>query len=112
MPFGVQSAAAIFQRTIESVVRGVPHMVVRADGILVSGVDDEEHIFNVNDVQSRLERAGLLAKRQKCRFLIPEEIYMGYAVNQYAHYPDKTKVEALLNVPGPDNVSKSYPATL
>ena len=106
MPFGVASASAIFQRTIESVVRGVPHMVVRADDILVSGLDDEEHLFNVNEVLSRLERAGLRAKRQKCRFLQPEVIYMGYAVNEFGHYPDKTKVEALLNAPEPDNVSK------
>ena len=42
-----------------NVVRGVPHMVVRADDILVSGLDDEEHLFNVNEVLSRLERAGL-----------------------------------------------------
>ena len=35
MPFGVALASAIFQRTIESVVRGVPHMVMRADDILV-----------------------------------------------------------------------------
>ena len=55
MPFGVASASAIFQTTIESVVRGVPHMVVRADDILVSGLDNEEHLFNVNEVLSRLE---------------------------------------------------------
>ena len=35
MPFSVASASAIFQRTIESVVRGGPRMVVRADDILV-----------------------------------------------------------------------------
>ena len=34
MPFGVASASDIFQRTIEFVVRGVPHMVVRADDIV------------------------------------------------------------------------------
>ena len=106
MPFGVASASAIFQRTIESVVRGAPHMIVRANDILVSGLDDEEHLVNVNEVLSRLERAGLRAKRQKCGFMLPKVIYMGYTVNEFGHYPDKTKVEALLNGPEPDNVSK------
>ena len=46
------------------------------------------------------------AKRQKCGFLLPEVIYMGYAVNEFGDYPDKAKVEALLNAPEPDNVSK------
>ena len=35
MPFDVALASTIFQRTIESVVCGVPHMVMRADDILV-----------------------------------------------------------------------------
>ena len=60
----------------------------------------------MNEVLSRLEQAGVRAKRQKCGFLLPEVIYMGYAVNEFGHYPDKTKVEALLNAPEPDNVSK------
>ena len=30
----------------------------------------------------------------------------GYAVNDFGHYSEKTKVEALLNAPEPDNVSK------
>ena len=106
MPFGVAATSAIFQRKIESVVLGVPHIVVRADDILVSGLDDEEYFFNVNEVLCRLDQAGLRAKRQKCGFLLPEVIYMGYAVNDFGHHPEKTKVEALLNAPEPDNVSK------
>ena len=76
IPFGVASASAIFERKIESVVLGVPHIVVPADDILVSGLDDEEYLFNVNEVLSRLDLAGLRAKRQKCGFLLPEVIYM------------------------------------
>ena len=45
MLFGVASAPAIFQRTIESVVLGVPHIVVQADDILVSGLDDMKQLI-------------------------------------------------------------------
>ena len=106
MPFGVASASAILQRTIESVVCGIPHMVVRADDTLSSGLNDEEHFFYGDEVLSRLEQAGLRAKRQKCGFLLPDVIYMEYAVDEFGHYPDKTKLEVLLNAPEADNVSK------
>ena len=38
--------------------------------------------------------------------MLPEVVDMGYALNEFGHYPDKTKVEALLNTQKPDNVSK------
>ena len=39
-PFGVSSAPGIFQRTMENLLQGIPHVVVRVDDILVSGKDD------------------------------------------------------------------------
>ena len=64
MPFGVASASAIFQRTIENILRGLPCTVVRVDDILVTGTDDKDHLHNVEEVLLRLERAGLKARRE------------------------------------------------
>ena len=61
MPFGVASATAIFQRTIETVLKGVPFTVVRVDDILVSGRDDDDHLRNLEEVLLRLLKAGLRA---------------------------------------------------
>ena len=62
LPFGIASASAIFQRTIESVLRGIPCTLVRADDILVSGHSDEEHLANIEKVLARLADAGLKAQ--------------------------------------------------
>ena len=62
MPFGVASATAIFQRTIETVLKGVPYTVVRVDDILVTGRDDDEHLQNLDSVLQCLCQAGLRAK--------------------------------------------------
>ena len=77
MPFGVASATAVFQRTIENILRGLPLTVVRVDDIFVTGTDDVDHLYNVEQVVSRLEEAGLKAKRPKCQFFLPEVVYMG-----------------------------------
>ena len=63
------------------VVQGIPHTVVRADDILVSGLNHTEHLANVEKVLSRLEEAGLRTNRRKCKFMVPEVVYMGYIVN-------------------------------
>ena len=86
MPFGVASASAIFQHTIESILQGIPFVVVRADDILVSGIDDADHLANLKNVLVRLEAAGLRAKRVKCSFMVPEIVYMGYMVDEEGHW--------------------------
>ena len=44
LPFGVHSAPAIFQRTIEGILRGVKNVAVYIDDILITGVSEEEHL--------------------------------------------------------------------
>ena len=38
LPFGVSSAPAIFQRTIENILKGIPRVCVYLDDILVTEV--------------------------------------------------------------------------
>ena len=47
LPFGVSSAPAIFQHTIESILRGLPHTSVYLDDILVTGHSEKEHLCNL-----------------------------------------------------------------
>ena len=71
LPFGVSSAPGIFQRIIESVLQGIPHVLVYLDDILVTGQNTEEHLKNLEEVLSRLQQAGLRLKSSKCVFMSP-----------------------------------------
>jgi len=44
LPFGVSSAPGIFKRVMESLLSGVPNVVVYHDDILVTGPTEEEHL--------------------------------------------------------------------
>ena len=52
LPFGVASAPAIFQRSMESLLRGIPGVCVFFDDILVSGPSERDHLCNLEKVLS------------------------------------------------------------
>ena len=106
LPFGVASAPAIFQRTMEGLLKGIPLVVVYLDDILVSGVDDADHLRNLDEVLSRLEEAGLRLKRSKCAFMQKEVEYLGHIVDAQGLHPVEKKVKAIMDAPTPTNVTE------
>ena len=59
MPFGVSSAPAIFQRTMETLLRDIPNVSVYLDDLLVSGTTDKEHLLNLEKILTHLQEAGV-----------------------------------------------------
>ena len=68
LPFGVSSAPAIFQRTIEGILHSIPNVAVYID-ILVTGLSESKHLKTLGEVLARLEAAGLRLKQEKCTFM-------------------------------------------
>ena len=56
LPFGVSSAPGIFQRVMESLLNGIPGVIVYVDDILLTGTTTEEHLKALDEVLSRLEK--------------------------------------------------------
>ena len=106
LPFGVAAAPAIFQRTMESVLRGLPNVCVYLDDILVSGSSEESHIQNLEAVLTRLEESGIRLKRNKCEFLLPEVEYLGHKISTQGLEPTDQNVEAVTLFPTPNDVSQ------
>ena len=77
LPFGIASAPGIFQRVIESVLQGIDGVVVYLDDILISGSTEKNHLDTLDEVLSRLDRAGLRVKRSKCEFMKSSVPYLG-----------------------------------
>ena len=55
LPFGVASAPAIFQKLMDSVLEGIPHVICYIDDILVTGTRDQDHFTTVF---KRLQKHG------------------------------------------------------
>ncbi|XP_064402603.1 uncharacterized protein K02A2.6-like [Halichondria panicea] len=106
LPFGVSAAPSIFQRTMESLMQGLPHVVVYIDDILVTGSTEEEHLRTLEEVLDRLEKAGARLKREKCRFMLSMVEYLGHRISADGLQPTDAKIKALKQAPIPRNVTQ------
>ena len=75
LPFGMKTAPALFQRTMETLLRDLPYVFVYIDNILVTGTDERNHLKNLELVLQRLELAGLTLEKSKCVFTAVSGIF-------------------------------------
>lgn len=106
LSFRVASAPSMFQRVMESILQGVPGVIVYIDDILVSEKTVDEHLQNLDTTLTKLEEAGLLLKRLKCSFLLPSVEYLGYKISKKGLQPIEDKVKAIHKAPAPTDVSQ------
>ena len=109
MPFGLCNAPATFQRLMENVLAGLAcdKCLVYLDDILVIGQSLDEHLSNLREVFSRLQRAGLRLKPTKCKLLGKEVEFLGHVVSRYGIKADPKKVTAVASF-RPRRTSEHY----
>ena len=106
LPFGVNCAGGQFQREIEKVLRGIPHVVVYLDDVLIASQTEEEHWRRLDQVFQRLESTGLRVRESKCLLMQPRVEYLGHKLDRSGIRPLDDKVRAILSTPAPSNVAE------
>ena len=106
LPFGVSSAAAEFQRVMETLLQGVPCTVVYFDDILVTGDTEMDSYKHLGEVLDKLDKAGALLKRDKCIFGAKEVVFLGHKICRHGIKPVDEKVQALVQASPPENVQQ------
>lgn len=106
LPFGIASAPAIFQRTIETLLKGIPGVLVYQDDILVTGSSNLAHMQSLHAVLQKLQEHGLRVKSKKCKFFAPSITYLGHKIDANGISTIKDKVQGVMDAPAPQNVSE------
>lgn len=106
LPFGINSAVSIFQRTIENVLVDLPGSIVYIDDILVTGANEQEHIENLKRVLARLQEVGLKLRPDKVRIMEESVTYLGHRFSANGMSPTSEKVTALRNAKPPTCVAE------
>ena len=102
LPFGIASVPVIFQRTMDSILQGMPQVLCYIDDILIMGKTDD-HLQNLSQVLTRLEQQGIRLKKEKCKFMAASVEYFGHKVDANGIYTSDHKVEAIQQAPIPKN---------
>ena len=106
LSFGISSAPAIFQRTMENLLKNVSFCVSFFDDILISGSNMSDFLSNLSNVLKILQEKGLRLNKDKCTWCSEEILYLGFKINSTGLYPDEDKKEAITKAPTPKNVKE------
>ena len=87
-------------------MQGLPGVTVYIDDILVAGATEEENLKRLEDVLTRLERAGLRAQKSKCQFMKSSVTFLGHRVDADGLHPLAEKVEAVVKASTPRNLKE------
>ena len=102
--FSVASAPAIFQRSMETLLRDLPGLFVYLDDILITGSTLAELLANLEGVLKRLSEAGLQLNKEKCALFLEQIEYLGHTIDARGVHPTGEKIKAIKNAPQPKNV--------
>jgi len=103
LPFGIASAPAIFQRAMDTILQGLPHVMCYIDDILITGATEKEHLQNLEAVLRRLKHEGIILKKSKCSFLQTSVEYLGHCIDGEGLHTTDKKVKAVQQAPRPSN---------
>ena len=106
LPFGISTCGDIFQAAMDRILEGLDGCVNYLDDLLVMGDTEEEMLKSLDRVLARLKEHGVRLKGSKCQFNLKEVTYLGWLISGTDLKPVSEKIEALLKMPEPKNVSE------
>jgi len=104
--FGTNSAPEIFHEELRKLLVGIKGVCNIHDGILVTGVDNQDHYRALSETFQRLREAGLTLKRSKCVFAQSELTFFGLVFTKNGIRLDPDKVKAIQHLSAPTNVAQ------
>jgi len=90
---------------MEDLTSDLPGVAVYLDDLLVSGVDAEDHLHNLERLLERLQSIGLRCRKEKCQFAQPTVEYLGRVLSK-ERISMGSKVDGVRDIPAPKDVSQ------
>ena len=104
--FGVNSAAEVFQHTIQTLIQDIEGARNVSDDIIVFGKSQKQHDDALHKTLTVIHNSGLTVNQKKCQFNLPKIEFFGYNFSADGVSPDPKKVQALHEAKEPKNCSE------
>ena len=107
VPFKLTNASAAFMDLMNQVFKSYLDKFVEVfiEDIMIFLKSHGEHEHHLCIVLKTLKTNKLYAKLSKCEFWLEQVIFLGYKVNKYDITVDSSKIEVVVNMPQPTNVT-------
>ena len=79
---------------MDVILQGISHVCCYNDDILITGVNQQEHLQNLEEVLHCLERNNPRIKKSKCEFIKDSIEYLGHRVDSQGLHTLPSKAEA------------------
>jgi len=103
MPFGISSASEVMQKRNEETFADIPGVHIIADDMILAASDDAEHDAIAHAVMRRAREKNVRFNKEKLQYKVPQVTYMGDVITSEGLRPDPNKIEAIVNMPAPEN---------
>ena len=90
---------------MESILNGIPNVVVYLDVILVRGSTEEKHLAVLKEVLKILQMSGLHLKKEKLASLV---VYLGHRIDSQGIHPFPEKVRNIQEAPQLHNITELH----
>lgn len=105
--FGLSSSPGIFQRIMSNLLSDIPGVEIFLDDVIIGTSGTwHKHLETLERVFQRLQSHGMRLKKSKCLFMVEEVKYLGYVISKDGIKVDKEKVNAIVKIPRPENVTE------
>ena len=103
IPFGLKMSQDVFQMGMDQITIRLPGIIAIHNDICVYGKTREEHNTNLLQVMKTASKNGLVFNSHKCSIRQPQVAFYGAIFTPKGMKPDQTKIQALQDLPTPDN---------
>ena len=103
MPFGLKMSQDVFQMQMDQITDRLPGVIAIHDDICVFGKDTADHDNNLLQLMKTAQGHGLVFNSSKCAICKSQISFYGAIFTAQGMRPDPTKVQALQDLPAPQN---------
>lgn len=106
LPYGTKTAAAIFQKTMDNLLKEFSNVFCYQDDIVVTGSTFADHLNTLKQVLRKLQDVGLRLNVDKCAFFKEKISYLGFDIDEHGLSRNKNRIQGIIDSPRPTNVSE------